>query len=70
MRMLTLEEMTLVGGGCHPNNGWGNGDQNAPGNSLTHNHAENNITPGATGPGGVHAQPLPGPDGCGASGLG
>lgn len=24
------------------NNGWGNGDQNAPGNSLTNNGAENN----------------------------
>lgn len=25
------------------NNGWGNGDQNAPGNSLTHNNAENSM---------------------------
>lgn len=26
----------------HRNNGWGNGDQDAPGNSLNHNNAENN----------------------------
>lgn len=26
----------------NPNNGWGNGDQDAPGNSLNNNNAENN----------------------------
>ena len=65
MRVLTLEEMAIVGGGCHPNNGWGNGDQAAPGNSLTHNRAENNTTPGAVGPHGWLPVPnAPGPDGC------
>lgn len=29
----------------HDNNGFGNGDQNAPGNSLEHNGAENDQTP-------------------------
>ncbi|SFD45539.1 TadE/TadG family type IV pilus assembly protein [Roseivivax sediminis] len=29
------------GGGSHANNGWGNGDQDAPGNSLCNNNAEN-----------------------------
>lgn len=52
MRVLTIEEMDSVAGGCggkgcHANNGWGNGDDNAPGNSLTHNKAENNVAPGA-----------------------
>lgn len=50
MRTLTPEERDLVSGGCgcgHANNGWGNGDDSAPGNSLAHNNAENNVTPGA-----------------------
>ena len=52
MRTLTLEERDLVSGGCdcgcgHANNGWGDGDDRAPGNSLAHNKAENNVTPGA-----------------------
>ena len=69
MRVLTQEEMTLVGGGCHPNNGWGNGDQAAPGNSLTHNRAENNVTPGAVGPQGQRPNPnSPGADGCPVTG--
>lgn len=29
---------------CKQNNGFGNGDQNAPGNSLNHNGAENDTT--------------------------
>ena len=51
MRTLTLEERDLVSGGCEcgckHNNGWGNGNQGAPGNSLTHNKAENNVVRGA-----------------------
>ena len=50
MRTLTSKERDLVSGGCGcgpENNGWGNGNQSAPGNSLTHNKAENNVTPGA-----------------------
>ena len=51
MRTLTEQEMKFVSGGaqdkCHANNGWGNGDDNAPGNSLTHNRAENNVRLGA-----------------------
>ena len=31
------------GNGSDENNGWGNGDQDAPGNSLEHNNAENNM---------------------------
>ena len=57
MRALTLKEMSAVAGGCGANNGWGNGDQNAPGNSLTHNRAENNVRPGANHKG-TDAQPL------------
>ena len=33
----------------HPNNGFGNGDQDAPGNSLDNNNAENDQTPGEQG---------------------
>ena len=29
----------------HQDNGWGNGDDNSPGNSLNHNNAENDQTP-------------------------
>ncbi len=39
------------GKGKHPNNGWGNGDQDAPGRSLNHNGAENDQTPGHHGKG-------------------
>jgi hypothetical protein len=37
------------GKGKHKNNGWGNGDQDAPGHSLNHNGAENDQTPGHKG---------------------
>jgi hypothetical protein len=51
MRVLTFEEMDLVSGGtkdgCKRNNGWGNGDDDAPGNSLNNNKAENDVRPGA-----------------------
>lgn len=36
----------------NPNNGWGNGDQDAPGNSLNNNNAENN-TNGKEAPKGI-----------------
>lgn len=36
----------------NPNNGWGNGDQDAPGNSLNNNNAENN-TNGKSAPKGI-----------------
>lgn len=64
MRTLILEEAAAVGGGGCGNNGWGNGDQNAPGNSLTHNRAENNVRPGASHKG-VPANPATVPDDCG-----
>ncbi len=64
MRTLTQEEMKSVSGGCGRNNGWGNGDDNAPGNSLTHNRAENNVRPGAAHKGTV-ANPVPGNNDCG-----
>ena len=52
MRSLKVEELELVAGGgeCppestkHGNNGLGNGDQTAPGNSLYNNKAENNVS--------------------------
>jgi hypothetical protein len=51
MRTLSLDEMQAVSGGCvtrcHNDNGWGNGDDDAPGHSLMHNRAENNVIPGA-----------------------
>lgn len=52
MRTLSLFELQTVSGGsdccsCHRDNGWGNGDDDAPGNSLEHNRAENNVRPGA-----------------------
>ncbi len=65
MRTLTQEEMKSVSGGCKANNGWGNGDDNAPGNSLTHNRAENNVRPGAAHKG-TAANPIPGDDDCGS----
>lgn len=55
MRTLKTEELELVAGGETPafehsqskqNNGLGNGDQTAPGNSLAHNGAENNVDNG------------------------
>ncbi|EME68861.1 Type V secretory pathway, adhesin AidA, partial [Paramagnetospirillum caucaseum] len=36
-------------GGGHGNNGWGNGDQDAPGNSGDHNNAENDHSGGGRG---------------------
>ena len=55
MRSLKIEELELVAGGDtggvpnaastkQQNNGLGNGDQTAPGNSLEHNQAENNVS--------------------------
>ena len=54
----------------HPNNGFGNGDQDPPGNSGPHNNAENDQTPGDQGnshqndhlnPPGDHGNDNPGP---------
>lgn len=68
MKTLSNVEMQLVVGGdcsCASNNGWGNGDDAAPGNSLTHNRAENNVRPGAEHKTkGTLAQPLTLEDGC------
>jgi len=52
MRTLTQDELREVSGGCgccdcHRDNGWGNGDDDAPGGSLPHNRAENNVRDGA-----------------------
>lgn len=53
MRTLTPHELLAVAGGhsdstkCHRDNGWGNLDDDAPGGSLPHNRAENNVRPGA-----------------------
>jgi hypothetical protein len=66
MQILTNSEMQWVAGGakiCASNNGWGNGDDAAPGNSLMHNRAENNVRPGAAHKG-TPAQPLTLDDGC------
>lgn len=65
MRSLKIEELELVAGGDaggvpngestkQQNNGLGNGDQTAPGASLAHNKAENNMGGNSTGnpPGG------------------
>ena len=41
-----------VGGAASANNGYGNGDQNAPGESLYNNNAANDQTPGSNGAGG------------------
>ena len=53
MRSLTSEELAYVAGGCDEpskgNNGLGNGDQTAPGNSYEHNKAENNASFPGTG---------------------
>ena len=68
MRVLSIKQMNSVVGGCGVNNGWGNGDQNAPGNSLMHNKAENNVTPGATqNVKGTPANPYSNGDSCGSS---
>ncbi len=71
MRQLSTNEMLHVAGGsgtcgcCARNNGWGNGDDAAPGNSLTHNRAENNVRPGAAHKiKGTPAQPLTLENGC------
>ena len=51
MRPLSLQELQSVAGGCeercHRDNGWGNGDDDAPGGSLPNNRAENNVREGA-----------------------
>lgn len=51
MRTLSLQELHAVAGGnderCHRDNGWGNEDDDAPGGSLEHNRAENNVREGA-----------------------
>ena len=53
MRSLSIQEHLAVSGGCacscrcHKDNGWGNGDDDAPGGSLPHNRAENNVREGA-----------------------
>jgi len=58
MRTLKTEELSLVGGGVSPypspsqskaNNGLGNYNQVAPGNSLENNGAENNTGGNTTG---------------------
>lgn len=57
MRTLQIEEMEMVAGGLiaaevsqsTKNNGLGNGDQGAPGGSLAHNGAENNVNGASTG---------------------
>ena len=62
MRTLQIEELELVAGGApdvplpavynsqsKENNGLGNGNQVAPGNSLEHNGAENNVNGESTG---------------------
>ncbi len=41
------------------NNGWGNGDQAAPGNSLSHNQAENTIPAGTPANNGKHGNSNP-----------
>ena len=71
MRTLSNLEMDHVAGGnggdcdCARNNGWGNGDDAAPGNSLMHNAAENNVAFGAAHRvNGTLAQPLTLEDGC------
>jgi hypothetical protein len=67
MRTLRTEELELVAGaGVVPdstkkekgNNGLGNGDQTAPGNSLNNNGAENNVNnAGGTGGNGFPVNP-------------
>jgi hypothetical protein len=51
MRTLTTSKLLAISGGCgckcHRDNGWGNGDDDAPGRSLIHNRAENNVRAGA-----------------------
>jgi hypothetical protein len=58
MRTLKTEELAMVAGAGAPaapvkkergNNGLGNGDQAAPGNSLENNGAENNVGGSSTG---------------------
>lgn len=74
MRSLKIEELELVAGGDaggvpnaastkheNGNNGLGNGDQTAPGNSLENNKAENNTGGNTIGnpPGGGKFDVLP-----------
>ena len=58
--MATLMTPTLSTAGNYKcNNGWGNGDQCAPGNSLTHNQAENTIPAGTPANNGKHGESNP-----------
>jgi hypothetical protein len=41
--MAVLMNPTASTANSYQNNGWGNGDQTAPGNSLPNNNAENNL---------------------------
>ena len=57
--MATLMTPTLSTAGNYGrrvqgNNGWGNGDQGAPGNSLFHNQAENTVPAGTPANNGKH----------------
>ncbi len=40
--MTPTASSAISSGRVRKDNGWGDGDQGAPGNSLTHNNAENN----------------------------
>lgn len=53
--MATLMTPTLSTAGNYGcNNGWGNGDDCAPGNSLFHNQAENTVPAGTPANNGKH----------------
>lgn len=45
----TQAKASASGGGPKGNNGWGNGDQDPPGNSGPHNNAENGPKSGPRG---------------------
>lgn len=71
MRNLSPQELHEIAGGCdtrcHRDNGWGNGDDDAPGGSLEHNRAENNVRVGAAhATWGTPASPFSDVCGCGA----
>ena len=62
--MATLMTPTLSSAGNYGrssgcNNGWGNDDQCAPGNSLRHNQAENTIPAGTPANNGKHGNSNP-----------
>lgn len=58
--MATLMTPTLSTAGNYGcNNGWGNGDQCAPGNSLTVNQAENTIPAGTPANNEMHGESNP-----------